>query len=196
MNENNNNYTLPSIEEIKSNHGAIFYDCDGVLTDNRVLVTETGVESVFFNRSDGLAIARFRELGIHQAIISTETNDVVERRAEKLRVPVVHKLDSLQVDKGQVLKKYCDENSISIRDSIFIGNDINDLPALSLVGYPCCPADAEREVLSFITKRLDHVRISEEVKNDIIEMGECRGGWISTLHGGYGVVRELLRVLT
>ena len=131
---------------MKKNSGAIFYDCDGVLTDNRVLVSEDGKESVFFNRSDGLAIACFRQQGIHQAIISTETNPVVARRAEKLHIPVVHKLDTRSVDKGSVLKKYAEKNNISLKDSIFIGNDINDIPALNLVGYPAAPSDAEEEV--------------------------------------------------
>ena len=162
--------TLPPISDIS----AIFYDCDGVLTDNRVLVTEQGVESVFFNRSDGLAIAEFRKLGIHQAIISTETNDVVERRAEKLKIPVIHKLNSQALDKGTVLEAYAAQHNIDLQQSIFIGIDINDLPALKLVGYPCCPADAEEEVLSYC---------------------ESRNGWISTKPGGYGVVRELMRVL-
>ena len=161
---------LPTISDIS----AIFYDCDGVLTDNRVLVSETGVESVFFNRSDGLAIAEFRKLGIHQAIISTETNDVVERRAEKLHIPVIHKLDTQALDKGTALKNYASQHNISLENSIFIGNDINDLPALKLVGYPCCPADAEMEVRSYC---------------------ESRNGWISNSRGGYGVVRELMRVL-
>ena len=86
----------------------------------------------------------------------------------------MHKLDSIGTDKGQVLEKYCAENGISLQHSIFIGNDLNDLPALKLVGYPCCPADAEIEVRSFC---------------------ESRNGWISNSRGGYGVVRELMRVL-
>ena len=161
---------LPTIEEIKSNHGAIFYDCDGVLTDNRVLTDEHGVEAVFFNRSDGLAIAEFRHLSIHQAIISTETNPVVARRAEKLQISVIHKLDTSYIDKGTVLEKYCAENGISLQHTIFIGNDLNDLPALKLVGYPCCPADAYQPVKDIAV-------------------------WISTKNGGFGVVRELMDVL-
>lgn len=177
MNDSNNN--LPYINDLKEFHAAIFYDCDGVLTDNRVLVTENGVESVFFNRSDGLAISFFREQGIHQAIISTETNDVVESRAEKLRIPVVHKLDSNHLDKGQVLQSYAEKNGIDLTHSIFIGNDINDLPALELVGYPACPSDAEEEVKIFVESKKE-------------KDGKA---WISTKSGGAGVVRELMRVI-
>jgi len=139
-----------------------------------MLVIEHGVECIFFNRSDGLAIAEFRKLGIHQAIISTETNDVVERRAEKLKIPVIHKLDTQSLDKGTVLREYVSQHNLSLEKSIFIGNDINDLPAIKLVGYPCCLADAEIEVRSYCGSR---------------------NGWISTKPGGYGVVRELMRVL-
>ena len=53
---------LPIIEELK-NLGAIFYDFDGVMTDNRVLVTDTGSEVVFCNRSDGLTIRLFGRQG-------------------------------------------------------------------------------------------------------------------------------------
>ncbi len=160
---------LPTIDELKES-GAIFYDFDGVMTDNRVFITEKGVEAVFCNRSDGLAICEFRKLGIHQAIISTETNPVVARRAEKLKISVIHKLDSMGTDKGQVLEKYCADNEINLQSSIFIGNDINDLPALNLVGYPCCPADAYQPIKDIAL-------------------------WISTKNGGYGVVRELMDVL-
>ena len=184
-------FTLPSIEDIIENHGAIFYDCDGVLTDNRVLVTEQGSEAVFFNRSDGIAISFFRENAIHQAIISTETNDVVERRAEKLKLPVIHKLDSTGTDKGSVLSSYAEENNINLSHSIFIGNDINDLPALKLVGYPCCPADAEEEILTFIKERTESLETCEKQPG---ERG-IKGAWISTRRGGYGVVREMMREL-
>lgn len=165
------NSTLPSLEQLKNNHGAIFYDFDGVMTDNRVLVNDQGGESVFCNRSDGLAVSFFWEAGIHQAIISTETNPVVARRAEKLHIPVIHKLDSSGTDKGSVLKAYAEKNGISLKDSLFIGNDLNDLPALTLVGYPCCPSDAY-----------------QPVKNIAV--------WISTKSGGYGVIRELYGVLS
>ena len=181
----NDKYILPTITELKEHNAAIFYDCDGVLTDNRVLVTEEGSEAVFFNRSDGLAISQFRTLGIHQAIISTETNDVVERRAEKLHIPVIHKLDSdpTHPDKGTVLRSYAEQNGINLEHCIFIGNDLNDLPALELVGYPACPADAEEEILTFIKNRLENCESEKK-------------GWISTKPGGYGVVRELMRELS
>ena len=140
----------------------ILYDFDGVMTDNRVLVDQNGIEAVFVNRSDGYAISRLTKCGIAQAIISTEENPVVECRAKKLRIPVVHGVE----DKGVAVLKYCEENSIDLSRVLFVGNDINDLPAFEIVGYRAVPYDAEEDVKGL-------------------------ADWISTRKGGYGVIREL-----
>ena len=69
---------------------AIAFDFDGVFTDDRVLVSETGEESVFCSRSDGMGIGLLRDAGIHMIIISKEKNRVVAARAAKLSLEVVH----------------------------------------------------------------------------------------------------------
>ncbi len=151
------------IEEIS----ALFYDFDGVMTDNHVLVDQNGVESVYVNRGDGYAIARFREIGIPQVIVSTEKNPVVERTAEKLRIPVIHGVD----DKGSIISKYASENDISLDKAVFVGNDLNDIPAFEVCGIKAAPADAEDEILEIVD-------------------------WISSRKGGDGVIRDLYRYLT
>ena len=67
----------------------LVYDCDGVLTDNQVYVSEDGREYASFNRGDGYGIRMIKELGIEQIILSTETNPIVVQRANKLKIPVV-----------------------------------------------------------------------------------------------------------
>ena len=52
----------------------IFFDFDGVLTDNKVYLTQEGTESVMCDRSDGLGIKLIKEMGIEIHILSTETN--------------------------------------------------------------------------------------------------------------------------
>ena len=54
------------------NYKCIIYDFDGVMTDNRVLQDENGIESVYVNRSDGLAVSYFKTMKILQYIVSTE----------------------------------------------------------------------------------------------------------------------------
>ena len=61
-------------------------DFDGVMTDDRVLVDQHGIESVACHRGDGWGIARLRDAGVPIVVLSTETNPVVAARCEKLRI--------------------------------------------------------------------------------------------------------------
>jgi len=120
----------------------IVYDFDGVMTDNRVLVLEDGREAVFCNRSDGLAIARIKSLGIPQLILSTETNKVVAARSAKLGLEVLHGVN----DKKTVLAQYCATHGYLLDRVVFIGNDVNDLDVMNAVGMPLCPSDAHETI--------------------------------------------------
>ena len=60
---------------------AIAFDFDGVFTDDRVLVSQNGEESVFCSRSDGMGIGLLRDAGINMIIISKEKNPVAAARA-------------------------------------------------------------------------------------------------------------------
>lgn len=120
----------------------IAFDFDGVLTDNRVLVFENGLEAVLCNRSDGLAFDMFRAVGIPTVIISTERNGVVSMRGAKLQTPVLQSIG----DKQQALADYCRTGSIDLSRVVFVGNDVNDLPVMRLVGFPIAVADAHQSV--------------------------------------------------
>ena len=140
----------------------IVFDFDGVLTDNRVLVFDDGREAVLCNRADGLAFDLFRKEGIPALILSTEKHPVVATRAKKLKVPCLHGVG----DKKNVLQKYCRKNGIRLEHVLYVGNDLNDLRAMRMVGHRVCPADAHPEVRSICQTVL-----------------QCRGG--------EGVAREL-----
>ncbi|HOO80219.1 MAG TPA: HAD hydrolase family protein [Lachnospiraceae bacterium] len=145
----------------------IVYDFDGVMTDNRVMVDQHGVESVMVNRGDGYGIAQIKKMGILQVIISTETNEVVKRRAEKLQIDIIHGVE----DKRSILQNYCIEQKIALENVLFLGNDLNDYDAMMITGFRGAPADAEEEILAI-------------------------ADWISKSNGGYGVIRELYRKLS
>lgn len=119
----------------------IVYDFDGVMTDNKVILREDGLESVIVNRSDGLAIEIIKEMGILQMILSKENNKVVGSRASKLNISVLQGIH----DKKNMLTQYCMEHSIALENVVYIGNDINDVEAMRIVGYPLCPQDAYPE---------------------------------------------------
>ena len=143
---------------------AIVYDCDGVLTDNKVIVDEDGKEYAVFNRGDGYAISKVFGLGIKQVVISTEVNPIVLKRCNKLQLEVYNGLS----DKLSALKKYCDDNKIDLDNVLYVGNDLNDIDCMKSVGMRGCPFDAEKEI------------------KDLSD-------WVSIKKGGDGVVRDLYR---
>lgn len=128
----------------------IVYDFDGVMTDNRAIICSDGSEGVIVNRRDGLAIASMKKIGIPQIIISTEKNSVVKQRAAKLCIDAITDCN----DKKTALINYCAYNHYNLNRVVYVGNDLNDLEAMSIVGFPVCPADAHPDILDisvFIT---------------------------------------------
>ncbi|MGJ8724707.1 MAG: cytidylyltransferase domain-containing protein [Roseibacillus sp.] len=125
---------------------AIVFDFDGVFTDNQVSVSETGEEAVVCSRSDGLGVALFREKypDVKLLILSKERNPVVLRRAEKLKLEVLHGID----DKVDVLSGWLKSNEISWKDIAYLGNDLNDLGCLRKAGLGVAVGDAYPEVKS------------------------------------------------
>jgi N-acylneuraminate cytidylyltransferase len=144
----------------------VVFDFDGVMTDNRVWVSQDGVESVAANRGDGTGIARLLAAGIRAVIISTEANPVVAARAKKLRLPYYHDVG----DKAAVLKSYLAQEGIPAEETIYVGNDVNDLPCFPIVACAVAVADAHQDVLQAADQVLTHT-------------------------GGHGAVREVCDIL-
>ena len=125
----------------------IVFDFDGVLTDNRVWVSQDGIESICCNRSDGLGFDMLRDAGIPSVILSTETNPVVRQRGIKLQIRVIQGVK----DKGAEITKLFKEYSLSPTNVAYVGNDLNDISALLKVGHKWCPSDAAKEVREMCT---------------------------------------------
>lgn len=118
-------------------------DFDGVLTDNRVWVSQDGREAVTCSREDGLGISRLQAMGIPFIILSTETNPVVSERARKLKAICFRSVR----DKAKILDKIARERCVKLREVAYIGNDINDLEAFRAVGLAVAVADAHPGVI-------------------------------------------------
>lgn len=127
----------------------IVFDFDGVFTDNSVYVNEEGTESVRCWRSDGLGLERLRSIGVKLHIISTEINPVVSLRAKKLG------LDCIQgsQNKASTIIDICRSYEVAQEKTMFVGNDINDIPAFQAVGISVAVADAYDEISSYVMLR-------------------------------------------
>lgn len=138
-------------KELLASVRLIAFDFDGVFTDNTVYVTQDGVESVRCWRSDGLGLSRLQSVGVQAFIISTEANPVVTARAKKLKMPCKQGIE----DKAATILETCRELGIASEQTMFVGNDINDIPAFKSVGVPVAVADAYPEVYPHVIYRTE-----------------------------------------
>jgi len=142
-------------------------DFDGVLTDDRVYVNSNGDEVIAANRSDGLGLERLRDqTDIEVIVMSRETDPVVAARCQKLDIPVFQSVKN----KRKALEKLLLEKHIEPDQVLFVGNDLNDVPCFSYVGFAAVPSDAFRDA---------------RMQADLILQKA----------GGYGAVREMCEIL-
>lgn len=135
---------MTELELLLANLRLAVFDLDGVFTDNRVWVNERGEEALAFSRSDGLGLRRLDEVGVRYLIVSMEQNPIVGARAEKLGIDCVQGV----VDKLAVLRGRTEQLGVSLEETAYVGNDVNDAQCLGAVGLPVVPADAWPEVKS------------------------------------------------
>ncbi|MEP6700543.1 MAG: HAD hydrolase family protein [Bacteroidota bacterium] len=140
------------------------FDVDGVLTDGTVLVLENGLQARRMHIKDGFALQMAIKNGYRVKIISGGNSPQVVERLEKLGI-----LD-IQIsvlDKKTFLADYMTANKLKKEEVLYMGDDLPDIPAMSVVGLPCCPADAANEV------------------KEIVQ-------YVSPLNGGFACVRDVI----
>ena len=128
-------------------------DVDGVLTDAGMYYGPDGEVLKKFNTRDGMGLARVREIGIAVAIISGEDSAIVHARAAKLKIDDVF---SGAANKRLAIDELCSRHGLALDQVAFIGDDLNDLPALECVGLACAVSDAAEPVQAiahYVTKR-------------------------------------------
>jgi 3-deoxy-D-manno-octulosonate 8-phosphate phosphatase (KDO 8-P phosphatase) len=119
------------------------FDVDGVLTDGTVLVLENGLQARRMNIKDGFALQMAEMNGYKVLIISGGHSPQVVDRMEKLGITNIH---MSVLDKKAFVLDYISVNKLKAEEVLYMGDDMPDLPALSVVGLSCCPADAVSEV--------------------------------------------------
>jgi YrbI family 3-deoxy-D-manno-octulosonate 8-phosphate phosphatase len=119
------------------------FDFDGVFSDNRVWTNDRGEESVACFRGDTMGLRRLDEVGVEYLILTSETNDAVAARARKMRADCIKGIE----DKLPVLRAEVERRGVSLGETSYVGNDINDAECLAAVGFPVVPADAWAEVV-------------------------------------------------
>jgi 3-deoxy-D-manno-octulosonate 8-phosphate phosphatase (KDO 8-P phosphatase) len=115
-------------------------DVDGVLTDGTFLWSDTGGESKRFSFEDVMGLSRAVRAGLTLGLISGENSPLVDRFAVKFGIAHVAKGCK---DKGAALRDFSESTGIAMGRIAFIGDDVNDLPALAVAGLSVAPANAQ-----------------------------------------------------
>lgn len=129
----------------------ILTDIDGVWTDGGMYYDQEGNELKKFHTYDSAGILFAHQLGIPVGILTGENANIVKRRSDKL------KMDYLFMgckDKVAIVNDLCNQLSITMRDVAYIGDDLNDMKLLKLVGWAGVPSSAPVYVQKLATVRL------------------------------------------
>ncbi len=145
----------------------IAMDVDGVLTDGSFWWGPNGEEWKRFHFADIMGLSRARRAGLKLALISGEDSPLIDRLATKMQISDVEKSCK---DKARALQNLATVHNLALEEICFMGDDVNDLPALAIAGLPAAPADAQPAIRAM-----------------------CR--FVSTAKGGNGAVRELIEMI-
>lgn len=114
-------------------------DVDGVLTDGGVWWGANGEELKRFSFRDVMGLSLARKTGLRVALVSGEASAIVDRFATKLNINDVFKGCR---DKRTAIQELMNRHRLAAEEICFIGDDINDLPAMEIVGVPVAVRDA------------------------------------------------------
>jgi len=142
----------------------ICLDFDGVLTDNTVIHSEDGKESIIRSKADSQGIDLLYDAGLYDKsnyesishkidiiIISRETNAIVSSVAKKIKI----KCTQSQYKKFEAFQKEVEKRKLDYSQVLFMGNDLNDIECMKKAGIGVAVADSHPKVLKtadYITK--------------------------------------------
>ncbi len=128
-------------------------DVDGTLTDGGLYYGANGEELKRFSAKDGMGLVLLQKQGIAVWIISGINSKPVKTRMKGLGVKEVHTGIN---DKIALMKDLCQKHNIDLEEVAYIGDDVNDLECMKIVGTTAAPNDAEesiKEIVDYVMKR-------------------------------------------
>lgn len=135
-----------SVEERASRVKLLLMDCDGVLTDGRIWILESGEDQKAFNTQDGLGLDLLHRAGLRSGIISGRQSSAVQRRSESLGISFLRQgcENKLAAFEDILAEARVDQSEVA-----FIGDDLNDVPLMRRSELAVAVADAVAEAKEF-----------------------------------------------
>jgi len=155
--------------EILNHVRLVLSDVDGVLTDGGMYYSEKGEEFKKFNTRDGMAVELLHKSGIKTALISRENSRIITKRASKIKADKAY----LGIQKKELeIMKICNRFHIDPTNIVYIGDDLNDLEIMKMVGFSATPYDGNLEIkkiANYICKARGGEGVLREVADLIIK---------------------------
>jgi 3-deoxy-D-manno-octulosonate 8-phosphate phosphatase (KDO 8-P phosphatase) len=144
----------------------LVFDVDGVLTDGGLYYGDQGEAMKRFDVKDGHGLVMAGRAGLATAVLTARSSSIVEVRGRELGLSAIYQG---RKDKSAGMKELLAQLAVPAEQCAYMGDDLNDLGPLGMVGLSACPADAALEV-------------RQEVH------------YIARNRGGHGAARELVEL--
>ena len=138
-----------------------------MMTDGGIILMGEEGEAKRFDVQDGMGVNLAKSAGLEVGIITSRNSTVVKRRAAELGITELHQGVRL---KTQVLDELQKRLGIQAAQMAYIGDDIQDIPIMNLVGIPIAVQNAVAAV-------------------------KARSSYVTKACGGHGAVREAVEWL-
>ena len=142
-------------------------DVDGVFSDGRIYLGESGEELKAFHTRDGFGIKAIVKQGIDVAVVTGRQSQIVERRMRALNVRYI--LQGRE-DKATALQEVLAQSGHTEDAVAAVGDDVPDIGLFAHAHLPIAVADA-------------HPLVRQHAL------------WVTQNRGGFGAVREICDAL-
>jgi 3-deoxy-D-manno-octulosonate 8-phosphate phosphatase (KDO 8-P phosphatase) len=156
-----------SLQQRASGIKLLLMDCDGVLTDGRLMLLEDGGEQKWFSVRDGLGLTLWRRAGLQSGIISGRSSSALEQRARELEIDYLRQNSR---DKVSDFDGILVVAKVEAAEVAYIGDDLNDIPLMRRSALAIAVGDAASE-----TQQAAH--------------------YVTQANGGQGAVREAIELI-
>ena len=141
----------------------VITDVDGVLTDGGMYYNQEGECMKKFNTKDSMGMELLLQNQIKSILLTRENSKIVKERAKKIKIVELY---SNILKKEEILPEILEKYHVSDYEVAYIGDDINDIEIMKLVGFSATPLDG-----NYIVKKISD--------------------YICKINGGQGVFREI-----
>lgn len=155
--------------KLSKNIKMVISDFDGVFTDGSVYISEKNEVQKKLNFKDIMGVSIILKSGIDFGIISGEKSNILNYFKDKFNIKEIHgEIRQKGIVLDEIMKKY----NLDSSQVLYIGDDINDIPAMELVDYRIAP----KNLNPILTLKVKNLQITEN-------------------YGGNGAIREIADIL-